>query len=68
MKENCEHQTGSTISNVRRKLQRPGLAKFRRAGRIVIILLRAGGLLNTENHDTIDPVALTYRKFANTLV
>jgi len=48
-------------------VQRRGLLRFRRAAKIVIILLRAGGVLSTHKHEFIDPIALVYRQFSDSL-
>ena len=57
--QNFNHFIGPGSKHHRRKtvgiVQRRGLARFRRAAKIVIIMLRAGGVLNTHKHEYVDP-------------
>jgi len=46
---------------------RRGLKRFKKAVRMVIVLLRSGGILDTHKREFIDPVDLVYREFSTSL-
>ena len=64
IKPGSKHHRRKTVGIV----QRRGLARFRRAAKIVIIMLRAGGVLHTHKHEYVDPVTFWFDKKSKELL
>jgi len=62
-RESLDFRRRKTIGVIIRR----GLKRFKKAVRMVIVLLRSGGILDTHKREFIDPVDLVYREFSTSL-